>query len=92
LAAARQSDFVNPQKRSSGSQFYIVHNPDRCRHLNGSYTVYGQVIQGMEVIDKIAAKPVNRSNRPIEDIRMTVEVEFLKKKKITKLYGYEFGE
>lgn len=90
LAAARQSDFVNPQKRSSGSQFYIVHNPDRCRHLNGSYTVYGQVIQGIEVIDKIAGKPVNRANRPLEDVRITVEVEFLKKKKITKLYGYEF--
>lgn len=91
LAAARQGDFANPQKRSSGSQFYIVHNPASCRALNGSYTVFGQVIKGLEVIDKIAAKPVQRgSNKPLEDIKMTVEVEFMKKKKITDLYGYEF--
>ncbi|MEL7531411.1 MAG: peptidylprolyl isomerase [Bacteroidota bacterium] len=92
LAAARQPDFSNPQRRSSGSQFYIVHNPASCQHLNGSYTIFGQVIEGMDVIDKIALKPVNRANRPLEDVRMTVEVAFLKKKKITKLYGYEFED
>ncbi len=92
LAAARQPDFGNPEKRSSGSQFYIVHNPASCQHLNGAYTIFGQVIKGMDVIDKIAVKPVNRANRPLEDIKMTVEVAFLKKKKISKLYGYEFED
>jgi len=92
LAAARQPDFSNPQKRSSGSQFYIVHDPARCRHLNGGYTIFGQVIDGMDIIDKIALKAVNRANRPNEDIRMTVEVAFLKKKKISKLYEYEFED
>lgn len=92
LAAARQGDRVNPQKKSSGSQFYIVHSPKSCRQLNGSYTVYGQVIQGLEVIDKIAKVKVNRrGNVPLEPVYMTLEVDYLKKKKITKLYGYEFG-
>ncbi|MFK7925532.1 MAG: peptidylprolyl isomerase [Bacteroidia bacterium] len=92
LAAARQPDMANPQRRSSGSQFYIVHNPKNCRHLNGQYTIFGQVIEGLDVIDKIAVKAVGRGNRPTEDIRMTIEVDFLKKKKITKLYGFEFED
>jgi cyclophilin family peptidyl-prolyl cis-trans isomerase len=92
LAAARQGDRVNPEKRSSGSQFYIVQNEKGCRHLNGAYTVYGQVIQGLDVIDKIATQDVNRrrGNRPLENIYITVEVKQLRKKKITKQYGYEY--
>lgn len=91
LAAARQGDRVNPTKASSGSQFYIVHNPDRCKHLNGDYTVYGQVIQGLDIIDKIAQEPVNRrGDRLIEEVYMTVTVEKMSKKKITKLYGYGY--
>lgn len=59
-------------------------------HLDGQYTVFGQVIQGLDVIDKIAAQPVGAGDRPVENIRMTVTVEEMPKKKITKLYGYEF--
>ena len=55
LAAARSD---NPQKASSGSQFYIVHNEERARGLNGEYTVYGEVIDGFDVLDKIANDPV----------------------------------
>ena len=92
LAAARQPDRINPKRASSGSQFYIVHNPDRCRHLNGQYTVYGQVIKGLEIIDEIAKQPVGRGNRPRKDVRMTMTMKKLKLKKITKLYGYEYPE
>ena len=88
LAAARQPDQVNPLKASSGSQFYIVHTPAACRHLNGSYTVFGQVIQGLEIVDKIATQPV-RGSKPVEDIRMTVTVKRMSKKKIAKLYDVE---
>ena len=90
LAAARQGDQVNPERASSGSQFYFVENPDACRHLNGSYTVFGQVIKGLEVIDKIAAQPVDgRSNRPKEPITITATVKTMKVKDITAMYGYE---
>lgn len=61
-------------------------------HLDDQYTVFGKVIKGLEVIDKIAAVERNRSNRPNEDVRMFVTVEELPKKKITKLYGYEYPE
>jgi peptidyl-prolyl cis-trans isomerase B (cyclophilin B) len=58
--------------------------------LDGEYTVFGKVIKGLEVIDKIATLPKDQSDRPVEDIRMTVTVEELSKKKITKLYGYQY--
>jgi peptidyl-prolyl cis-trans isomerase B (cyclophilin B) len=59
-------------------------------HLDEEYTVFGKVIKGLEVVDKIAALPKDESDRPTEDIRMTVVVEELSVKKIEKLYGYTF--
>ncbi|UYZ63041.1 peptidylprolyl isomerase [Hymenobacter weizhouensis] len=90
VAAARTADFVNPQRASSASQFYIVQNPQGTPHLDGQYTVFGQVISGQEVVDKIAQQPANERNRPLTDLKMTVKVEKLKKKKITELYGYQY--
>jgi cyclophilin family peptidyl-prolyl cis-trans isomerase len=52
LAWARTSDEVNPERRSSGSQFYIT--LDETPHLDGAYSVFGQVIEGMDVAEKIA--------------------------------------
>jgi peptidyl-prolyl cis-trans isomerase B (cyclophilin B) len=61
-------------------------------HLDGEYTVFGKVIQGLEVIDKIAEQPRDASDRPTEDIRITVTVEELSKRKIEKLYGYVYPD
>lgn len=60
-------------------------------HLDGGYTVFGKVIKGLEIIDKIASVQTN-GERPLEDIRMVVTVEEMPKSKITKLYGYVFTE
>ncbi len=70
VAAARMGDYVNPERESSGSQFYIVHNPEHCKHLDGQYTVFGETLSGFEVIDKIAASAVDQRNRPRKDIRI----------------------
>jgi len=70
IAAARTGGAANPQKASSGSQFYIVHSEDACRQLNGSYTVFGEVINGIDVIDKIATTPTGANDRPVTDIRI----------------------
>lgn len=59
--------------------------------LDGGYTVFGKVIQGLDVLDKIAAVTTEQE-RPTEDIRMTVTVEELSVKKIEKLYGYHYPE
>lgn len=53
LAWARLPDTVNPQKRSSGSQFYIA--LEEIPYLDGEYTVFGQTISGMDVVKKIKA-------------------------------------
>lgn len=53
LAAARQGDQINPQKRSSSSQFYLCFETAGVSQLDGGYTVFGEVIKGMENVDKI---------------------------------------
>lgn len=89
VAAARNN---NPQKESSGSQFYIVENHNGTPHLDNNYTVFGQVISGLDVIDKIAEQPKGPMDRPVNPIRMTMKVEKIKKKKITQLYGYQYPQ
>jgi peptidyl-prolyl cis-trans isomerase B (cyclophilin B) len=108
LAAARQGDQVNPEKRSSGSQFYIVqgktfseaemamvanrnksfgtpvtYTPEQIKtygtlggapHLDGAYTIFGEVVEGLEVVDKIAAVERDPGDRPTTDIHMWVRV------------------
>ncbi len=44
-------------------------------HLDGSYTVFGEVIEGIEVVDKIAQVETDKNNRPLEDIRMFIYIE-----------------
>ncbi len=104
LAAARMGDQVNPQRRSSGSQFYIVtgrkfsddelnqieqrmkikFTPEQrnlyktiggAPFLDGSYTVFGEVVKGIEVAEKIAAQPRDRFDRPTQDIHMWMEIK-----------------
>ena len=65
LAAARRGDLANPYKESSGSQFYLVQNPDACIHLDGEYTVFGETVAGFNVIDKIAASERDHYDRPV---------------------------
>ena len=103
LAAARLGDQINPERQSSGSQFYIVsgqkldeamlnqveqqngvqYSPEQRKiyleqggypPLDGAYTVFGQVVEGMEVIDKIATAKRDQMDRPLQDIRMKVSI------------------
>ena len=68
LAAARKGDMANPTKASSGSQFYIVHDENACLHLDGQYSIFGEVTEGLDVIDKIATVPTDYYDRPLEDV------------------------
>jgi cyclophilin family peptidyl-prolyl cis-trans isomerase len=70
VAAARMGDQVNPQRASSGSQFYIVDNPEGAHFLDGQYTVFGFVLKGLEVVDQIAAQPKDPADRPLEDVKI----------------------
>lgn len=100
LAAARESDDVNPEMRSSGSQFYIVYGRSwgesslgkqraalaekdiemtremwndylqygGSPHLDGTYTVFGRVIDGMKIVKTIQAVATDKNDRPLEDV------------------------
>jgi len=79
VAAARLGDNMNPKRESSGSQFYIVDNPNGAKHLDGQYTVFGEVVKGLNVVDKIAAQQKDQFDRPIEDIKI-ISMEVVDKK------------
>lgn len=103
LAAARLSDEVNPERKSNGSQFFMVHGRkytdeelDRIEQMNGvqfkpeerafykenggapfldgQYTVFGQVVEGIAVLDKIASVPTGLADRPMRNIKMKIKV------------------
>ena len=108
LAAARQGDRVNPEKRSSGSQFYIVQgktwtdtelsqmemranavapsfkfsdeNKEAYKTVGGTpfldmnYTVFGHVVEGLDIIDSIAKVQTLPGDRPEEDVKFSVEI------------------
>lgn len=91
VAAARKGDMVNPNRESSGSQFYIVENHNGTPILDEAYTVFGQVVDGLDVVDKIAEQPKDGRDRPLSDIKMKVSVEKVKKKKIARKYDYDYN-
>ena len=70
VAAARRGGTANPNKESSGSQFYIVQDEKACASLDGDYTVFGQTIEGLDVIDKIAAVATNNKDLPINPVKI----------------------
>lgn len=108
LSAARQGDKVNPERRSSGSQFYLVQGKTYSSeeltkfetnmqgkhpgfqysdeqveayatlggtpHLDMEYTVFGRVIDGIDIIDSIAAVKTGKGNRPVQDVVMNMEI------------------
>ena len=103
LAAARTGDNVNPEKKSSGCQFYIVQGkvftdaeltsietknnikftPEQRKAyttvggapwLDGGYSVFGEVVSGFDVVDKIAAVACDANNKPLKPVTMTIEI------------------
>lgn len=70
LAAARRGDVANPKKESSGSQFYIVQNADACAQLDGDYTVFGETVSGLDIIDRIAQVATDQRDKPLMDVRI----------------------
>lgn len=65
LAAARKGDTANPNRESSGSQFYIVQDEQACAQLDGAYTVFGETIEGIELVDKIASVATGAKKRDL---------------------------
>lgn len=70
LAAARRGDRANPLRESSGSQFYVVQDAQTCAQLDGQYTVFGQTVEGFDVIDKIASVSTDERDRPLSPVKI----------------------
>ena len=70
LAAARTGDAANPMRASSGSQFYLVQDENACAQLDGAYTVYGETVEGIATIDKIAAVATDNRDCPLEPVKI----------------------
>jgi len=68
VAMARLGDEINPGRRSSGSQFYICLKP--MPELDGKYTVFGHVIEGMDVLDTLSIQPADTNDNPVPPIEI----------------------
>lgn len=75
----------NPGKLSARCQFYIVQNPEGIPRLDGDYTVFGRIIKGMDIIDRIVSVPRNKQDQPLSPISLHVEIKYLSKSEIAAL-------
>lgn len=71
IGAARTN---NPEKASSGSQFYIVTNRNGTPHLDNNYTVFGKLLSGVDSAYTISTQSKDAKDRPLVDIKMQVKV------------------
>ena len=68
ILAAREGDDVNPKRESSAAQYCFMMGPSP--HLDGAYTLFGEVTSGMDVLEAIQKVPTDQYDRPLEDVRM----------------------
>lgn len=66
VGMAREPDEVNPQRQSNGSQFYIC--LQNVPYLDGQYTVFGEVVKGMEVVNKISTLSRDKHEVPLQPV------------------------
>ena len=71
------SSVENPYKMASPYEFFIVQQKGGAHHLDGDYAVFGKVISGMDVVDKIASVPTDIGNWPENNIYIN-RIEIIK--------------
>jgi len=59
-------------------------------HLDQNYTVYGEMLTGFDILDKLASEATDGSDRPLQDMKMKVKITLMKRKDVTKKYGYQY--
>ena len=68
MVSMPSSTVDNPYKMASPFEFFIVQKKDGAHHLNGSYTIFGEVIDGMETVDIIANLPTDNRDWPLNNV------------------------
>lgn len=81
---------VSLEKKMTSQQIEAYTTVGGTPHLDGEYTVFGEIIQGIEIAEKIAEEEKGNADRPVNPIYMIVTVEEMPKSKITKEFGYEY--
>jgi len=81
---------LNLDKESTPEQIALYTTVGGYPSLDFEYTVFGQVVEGIEVVDKIAEVQTGVADKPVENIFMIMEVIEMPKAKVTKKYGYEY--
>jgi len=79
----------NPGKLSARCQFYIVQNKNGLHRLDGNYTVFGQVIKGMEIVDNIVSVERNSLDAPLDPITLKVSIIYLDQEAYNELLQYK---
>jgi len=75
----------NPDKLSARCQFYIVQNPEGIPRLDGDYTIFGQVIKGMDTIERIVRVKRDSRDEPVKPITMEVSISYLNEEELKKI-------
>lgn len=75
----------NPGKLSARCQFYIVQNKDGLHRLDNDYTVFGQVIKGMDIVDQIVYQKRDSSDEPVIPITLKISILYLSDVELEKL-------
>jgi len=68
------SEIENPHRLASPYEFFVVQQSPGAYHLDKNYTVFGYVVEGMDVVDQINSVPTDKREWPIDNIRMKVSV------------------
>lgn len=74
IVSMPSSEMDNPHRLASPYEFFIVQQKGGAYHLDGNYTPFGRVVEGMKVVDVICAQPIDNREAPIENIRMKINV------------------
>lgn len=90
IGTARRSDKVNPERNSNPTQFYIIQNRKGAHHLDGKYTIFGQVMSGFEVVDSVAIQPTSERDRPLKNMRISVDIDVVNRSDIEKFYNFTY--
>jgi cyclophilin family peptidyl-prolyl cis-trans isomerase len=68
------SEIENPHRLASPYEFFVVQQSPGAYHLDKNYTVFGYVVEGMDVVDQINSVPTDKREWPIDNIRMKISV------------------